>query len=105
MKINFYILLLLLLSFSLGNAQSTIKTVEVEVTNTISVSNVDTKTINANHVEVNKVIETETLLITPNDLRETIARGNSDIRIYLIRKRNEGNISLVFQSINKAVKA
>lgn len=95
MKTNFYILLVLLLSFSLGNAQSNSEVVNREITNTVSVSNDDD----------NKVKENDSLLINVNELKGSIARTNSDIRIYLNRERKAGNISFVFPKINKAVKA
>lgn len=95
MKTNFYILLVLLLSFSLGNAQSNSEVVNSEITNTVSVSNDDD----------NKVKENDSLLINVNELKGSIARTNSDIRIYLNRERKAGNISFVFPKINKAVKA
>jgi hypothetical protein len=102
MKTNFYILLVLLFSFSLGNAQSTSEVVENETMNVISISDIDvtlTTTIE------NTVIENDSLLINVNDLKETIARSSSDIRIYLNRQRKVGTIGLVFQNINKAVRA
>ncbi|WP_345277665.1 hypothetical protein [Litoribaculum gwangyangense] len=89
----------------MGNAQSNSKTVEVEVADTISVSKYDLNSTDASNVKVNTVKENENLLIDTIQLRASIARSSSDIRIYLIRKRNEGNISLVFPKINKAVKA
>ncbi|MEC3907614.1 hypothetical protein VOI54_11335 [Tamlana sp. 2201CG12-4] len=105
MKTNFYILLVLLLSFSFGNAQSTELTVEVETTKTVSVSNEDDNMTVTVATEANTVKENESLLIDTAKLKETLARTNSDIRIYLNRKRKAGNISFVFPKINKAVKA
>lgn len=106
MKTNLYILLVLLFSFSLGNAQSASPVFENGTTYVISVSNEDKNTISiTNNLEVNTNKENESLLIDASSLKASIARSSSDIRIYLIRKRNEGNISLVFPKINKAVKA
>lgn len=105
MKTNIYILLILLLSFSFGNAQTTEFTAEVENNETIAVTN-DVETVTLNDVtETNTVIENDSLFINANELRESIARGTSDIRIYLNRERKVSNISIVFPKINKAVKA
>jgi len=88
-----YSLLILLLAFSFGNAQSN-SYVEIETNKTISVS-----------IEDDSVKENDTLLIDTTELKKSVARSSSDIRIYLNRKRNVGNISFVFPKINKAVKA
>jgi len=103
MKINFYILLILLLSFSIGNAQSAPLVVEVEINKTISVSN--EKEIASVTTEVNTVKENNVLLIDRNQVNESIARSSSDIRIYLNIKRKVSNFNLVFIGINKAVRA
>ena len=103
MKTNIYILLILLLSFSSGNAQSTEVALEVETSNTISVSNED---INITvSTEINTVKENDSLLIDANTLKASIARSASDIRIYLNQKRKVSNISLLFPKMNKATKA
>ena len=93
MKTNFYILIVFLLTVSLGNAQSTDKVENIEVVKTVTVENND-----------NITNEKDILLIDATELKESIARSSSDIRIYLNRKRKVGNISLVFPKINKAVK-
>jgi hypothetical protein len=95
-----YSLLILLLAFSLGNAQSN-SNVEIETNKTISVSLEDT----TSNTEVITVKENNTLLIDASELKKSVARSSSDIRIYLNRKRKAGNISFVFPKINKAVKA
>ncbi len=87
MKTNFYILIVFLLTVTLGNAQDAEKVVTVETEKTISVEN------------------NENLLIDAAELKETVARSSSDIRIYLNRQRKVSNITLVFPKINKAVKA
>lgn len=97
-----YSLLILLLTFSIGNAQNA-SNVETETNKTISVSIEDDNVISTS--EVITVEESDSLLIDATDLKKSIARSSSDIRIYLNRKRNVGNISLVFFKINKAVKA
>ena len=99
MKTNTYILLTLLLSFSLGVAQS--DTNEVEANKVIAVS------VNGGEATVakdNTEKENDTLLIDAKELRESIAR-TSDIRLYLNRVRNVENIRLLFPKINKPVKA
>ena len=104
MKTNFYILLILLLSFSIGNAQSTSETVKVVNDNIISVSQNDDITVTV-QTTTNTVIENEILLIDASELKESIARSNSDIKIYFNRLRNVDNLNLLFPKINKAVKA
>jgi hypothetical protein len=102
MKTNFYILLILLLSFSLGNAQSTSEVVALETNKTVSFSMEDE--IATIMVDINTVNE-DSLLIDVSEFNETIARSSSDIRIYLNRKRKVSNINLVFKEINKASRA
>ena len=103
MKTNFYILLILLLTVSFGNAQSAPVVVEVEINKTISTSIDDEMaTVIA---EVNSIKENDSLLIDAVTVKETIARSSSDIRVYLNRKRKVSNINLVFQGINKATRA
>lgn len=92
MKTNFYILIVFLLTVSLGHAQSTEEAKNVESVKTVTVDDNVTK-------------ENEGVLIDASELKETIARSASDIRIYFNRQRKVGNISLVFPKINKAVKA
>ncbi|UKM66364.1 hypothetical protein GSB9_02946 [Flavobacteriaceae bacterium GSB9] len=92
MKTNLYILIVFLLAVTLGNAQDAEKVVNVETANTVTVQN-------------NTTEEGGTLLIDASEVKETIARSASDIRIYLNLKRNAGNITWVFPKIYKAVKA
>ncbi|TNJ43171.1 hypothetical protein KFZ70_11115 [Tamlana fucoidanivorans] len=92
MKTNFYLLLIFLLAFSFGNAQSDDSKVSVETVKVIS------------NETPNQINESE-LLIDATELKANIAKINSDIRIYLNRQRKAGNISFVFPKINKAVKA
>ena len=82
-----------MLTFSIGNAQSAELNRALESSKTISVTDEDNNQVK------------ESLLIDASKLKTTISRSSSDIRIYLNRKRNVGNISLVFPAINKAVKA
>ena len=90
MKTNFYLLLILLLSFSVANAQSTAlgnkAVVKITVSETEIVSNDDEE------------------IIEVSELKEVIAR-TSDIRSFLNRERKVENIKLVFPKINKARKA
>ncbi|TWO32687.1 hypothetical protein E1J38_007415 [Seonamhaeicola sediminis] len=95
-----YILLVFVLSFAFANAQSTATEVNVETTKTVSVSE--------DNVEVvNETLKTkqDVLIISEEDLRESIARTSSDIRTYFNRERNVENIKLLFPTINKAKKA
>lgn len=103
MKKNLYILLILLLTVSFGNAQSATETAETESNKTISVSN-DSE-IAPLSIEVNTTKENDSLLIDASQVNETIARSSSDIRIYLNRKRKVSNINLLFKEINKAIRA
>ncbi|AJR05001.1 hypothetical protein [Siansivirga zeaxanthinifaciens] len=107
MKTTFYILLILLLTCSLGNAQSITK---VEVNNKLDVvENVsndvkETKVqsqVNLSTEESNNEIQ----LIDAVQLKETVARGTSDIRLYFNRLRNVDNLNVLFPKINKAKKA
>lgn len=100
MKTNFYILLIFLLAFTFGNAQSTTEAVKVETNNSVSVSNDDRQVT----VE-NTVNENEAVLINASEVKESIARSNSDIKLYFNRLRNVDNLNLLFPKINKAVKA
>ncbi len=83
MKTNFYILFILLLSFSAIGAQNEVKTDNVETNVTVS------------------EIKEATVIIDTVKIKETIARSNSDIRIYLNRERKVENIKLLFPKLNK----
>lgn len=103
MNKRIYILLVLVLSFTFANAQSTAKEVTVETTKTVSVSE-DNDTV----VVANDTLNTEkeeVLLISEEELRASIAGTASDIRTYFNRERNVDNIKLLFPKINKAKKA
>ncbi len=103
MKKNIYILLILLLSFSFGVAQSNTEknTIEANKVISVSVNDEDEKVAINNTIEIIK--ENDTLLIDPAELKESIAR-TSDIRLYLNRVRNVENITVLFPKINKPVK-
>ncbi|GAA4270539.1 hypothetical protein [Hyunsoonleella aestuarii] len=88
MKTRFYILIVLLLSFTLGNAQSEAPIVKEEVKTIVS------------QTEIND----DAVIIDSLELKEVIAR-TSDIRSFLNRERKVENIKLVFPKINKARKA
>ena len=90
MKTNFYIFLILLLSFSVANAQES----STEIINNVHVSEItkEVSTIQNNETTVNQNKE-----VTSN---EVIAR-DSDIRIYLNQIRNVQNINLLFPEFNK----
>ncbi len=98
MKTNYYILLILLLSFSFANAQSSVEGKKIETIVIVSQNNEDASlTINDSET-VSTVKEGETT-------EATLARTESDIRIYLNRLRSVENIDLLFPKINKTVKA
>lgn len=104
MKINFYILLILLLTFSLGNAQS--ENSSTETSNMVSVSEMNDEVLTiVDKISVEN--KKENLLIDAADLKEAIARTNSDIRIYLnrVKEKKVDNIKLLFPQINKVSKA
>ncbi|WP_170064036.1 hypothetical protein [Jejuia pallidilutea] len=83
MKTNFYILFILLLSFSAIGAQNEVKTNNVETNVTV--------------FEANEA----TVIIDTVKIKEAIAKSSSDIRIFLNRERKVDNIKLVFPKINK----
>ncbi|NCO64247.1 MAG: hypothetical protein GW839_01845 [Flavobacteriales bacterium] len=86
-----YILLILLLSFSVANAQE--KTTESKV---VSVNELHVNPIS----EMNVLISSELIISKAlNTTNEVIARSSSDIRIYLNRVRNVQNINLLFPKI------
>lgn len=78
---TFYYILILLLSFSFAEAQE----------NNITVSN-----------KTEKVIVAKDSTSTKADKKESVARSNSDIRIFLNRERKVENIKWLFPKINKA---
>lgn len=100
MKTNFYIFLILLLSFSVANAQERITEVKVATVIELNVEN--------NVSEINKeVSNTKDIQTTveenkdSNTTNKVIVRSSSDIRIYLNRVRNVDNINLLFPKIYK----
>ena len=93
MKSNFLLIIVLIFTFSIGNAQSTEPNSVVDRSENISVTSDDDIKLK------------EILLIDASKLKTTISRSSSDIRIYINRKRNVGNISFVFPKINKTLKA
>lgn len=105
MKTNYSLLLILLLSFSFGNAQSEVTSIEVENNSTISVSKMNDEVAVTFNSILNVVNKKEDLLVDASDVKEAIARTNSDIRTYLNRKRKVNNIKVLFPKINKAFKA
>ncbi len=91
-----YTLLILLLSFSVANAQAKNTEVKVVTVNELNVNTVSSKiTIEFS----NNIKKTETTVI--ENTNEVIARTNSDIRLYLNRVRNVQNINLLFPKIYK----
>ena len=98
MKTNFYILLILLLSFSVTNAQESSTEVKVITVNEINVNNPvseitdEVSTTENNESTINENEDSNTV--------EVIAR-NSDIKIYLNQIRKVQNINLLFPKFNK----
>lgn len=105
MKTNYYILLILLLSFSFVKAQDKVQDVEIESNTVVSVFESNDEVATNDTLKV--VTEKEDELINASELKESLARSSSDIRIYLnrVRVKKVDNIKLVFPKINKAVKA
>lgn len=104
MKTNYYILFILLLSFSFSNAQS-VETVNNEETiASVSVSE-NNNDINVLDSLTTEVIENNDLILEASKVKENIAKSSSDIRIYLNRLRNVDNIKIVFPKMNKDKKA
>jgi hypothetical protein len=98
MKPTFYIVLTFMLAFSFGNAQSSTEPVNAHANTTVTVSE--------SHKQ--QTVETTTnavILIDASEVKETIARSTSDIKLYFNRLRNVDNLDLLFPKINKAVKA
>ena len=89
MKTNFYILLILLLSLSVANAQESSTEVKVITVNEITE---EVSTTENNEITINENEETNNV--------EVIAR-NSDIKIYLNQIRKVQNINLLFPKFNK----
>ena len=58
------------------------------------------ETYQESSVENVEAIENENI-----EVEEDLASTNSDIKIYLNRLRNEGNINLLFPKINKVITA
>ncbi|WP_405296280.1 hypothetical protein [Algibacter sp. Ld11] len=99
MKTNFIILLILLLTVSVGNAQSTNNENVIVKTNEIVSVEEDSK------LDTVKTVEQESKLIDAVEFQAILARTTSDIRSYLNRERNISNIGLLFPTIEKRVKA
>lgn len=102
MKTNFYILLILLLSFSFANAQETTITVVEELT--IIETNVENSDSEISS-EISNSEKTETTVNKnkdeSNETNEVIVKSSSDIRIYLNKVRNVQNINLLFPKVYK----
>jgi len=102
MKTNFYILLILLLSFSFANAQETTITVVEELT--IIETNVENSDYEISS-EISNSEKTETTVNKnkdeSNETNEVIVKSSSDIRIYLNKVRNVQNINLLFPKVYK----
>jgi hypothetical protein len=102
MKSNFYILLILLLSFSFANAQETTSTVVEELTN------IENNVENSDSEFSNEILNSENTETTvnkneeeSNNTNDVIVKSSSDIRIYLNKERNVENIDLIFPKVYK----
>ncbi|MFH4967614.1 hypothetical protein V8G61_05340 [Gaetbulibacter sp. M240] len=95
-KTKFYIVIVLILSVSFAQAQSNDNTNPESETNIVLTSN-----------EINPAPAVSNDLISPAELKESIARTNSDIRVYYnrVRVKRVENIKLLFPKIHKAEKA
>ncbi|GAA4281261.1 hypothetical protein [Gaetbulibacter aestuarii] len=91
-KTKLYIALILILSVSVAQAQSEDHKNPVPV---------------ANSTEINTTSNVGNDLISPSELKESIARTNSDIRIYFnrVRVKKVENIKLLFPKIHLDKKA
>ena len=98
MKTNYYILLILLLSFSFANAQSNEVSIE---TQSVSISEIN-KDVTVVLDSASNNIVNEELIIDTVKVKEAVARSSSDIKIYFNQLRNIENIKLLFPKINKA---
>lgn len=98
MKTNYFILLILLFSFSLANAQSTVVTLEEDATELNSITD-NNETVNKS---TTTEIENEVILENAETVIETIVRSRSDIKIYFNQLNNVDNLNLLFPKINKA---
>ncbi|MFH4966151.1 hypothetical protein V8G69_14200 [Gaetbulibacter sp. M235] len=96
-----YTLLILLLTFSVANAQSQNREVKVVTVNELNVNTISSEiTLKFS----NNIQKTETSVIEnkeSNTTNEVIAKSASDIRIYFNRLRNVQNINLLFPKIYK----
>ncbi|MBJ6369740.1 hypothetical protein [Snuella sedimenti] len=103
MRTNYFILIVLLFSFSFVNAQT--NTVDADADKLVVVSKeVKEKAQVSDSSNLSEKIE-DSLIIDINAAKEEIAKSTSDIRTYFNRLRNVDNIKLIFPKINKARKA
>ena len=93
MKSNFLLILVFILTGTVVSAQETELIKKNTPSNNSSINTQDENTVN------------ELKLIDAAELKSSISKSSSDIRIYLNIKRNAGNISFVFPKINKVIKA
>ncbi|MCF8274990.1 MAG: hypothetical protein K9I95_14290 [Flavobacteriaceae bacterium] len=96
-----YTLLILLLSFTVANAQEQTTDVKVVSVNELHVNTISS-TITLEFSNNNQ--ETQTTVIENKELNttnEVIARSSSDIKLYFNRVRNVQNINLLFPKIFK----
>ena len=100
MKTNFYIFLILILSFSFANAQESTLNVVEELS--IIENNVENSDLELSK-EVSNSQNTETTVNNKKEesTNEVIVKSSSDIRIYFNKVRNVENINLLFPKVYK----
>lgn len=99
MKTNFYIFLIVLLSFSVANAQEKTTAVKVVTVNELTVNTIVLKTTPVLSTAQGSV--SAEAKENSESTNEVVAKAASDIRIYLNRERNLENIDLLFPKIYK----
>ncbi|WP_142783275.1 hypothetical protein [Changchengzhania lutea] len=102
MKANLNILLILLLTVSLGNAQSINEDVLINSLDSISNTQIEKYTsVLQDSLTIKHPVKKNDILIDAAEAKANIARSSSDIRVYLNRLRKVGNISLLFPKLNR----
>ncbi|MBU2951624.1 hypothetical protein KO493_13030 [Tamlana agarivorans] len=93
MKINFYFILIFLFFGSVVNAQST------DVPSKAETTALYTEGKNSLSM-VNELTENKIVMLDELDIKMSIARLESDIKLYYKRQKKISNISLVFPKMN-----
>ncbi|MDO6759074.1 hypothetical protein Q4566_02580 [Tamlana sp. 2_MG-2023] len=93
MKINFYFILIFLFFGSVVNAQDTDAPLKGETTENYSER---ANTL----IMVNELTENKIVMLDELDIKMSLARLESDIKLYYKRQKKISNISLVFPKMN-----